>query len=33
MLETLADSLNIMDDLGQSNLGPELVLGPATIAS
>ena len=33
MLETLADSLNIMDDLGQSNLGPELVLPPAAIAS
>jgi hypothetical protein len=33
MLETLADSMNIMDDLGQSDLGPELVLGPATIAS
>jgi uncharacterized coiled-coil protein SlyX len=33
MLETLADSMNIVDDLGQSDLGPELVLGPATIAS
>ena len=37
MLETLADSMNIMDDLGSSDLGPdlgpELVFGPATIAS
>jgi uncharacterized coiled-coil protein SlyX len=33
LLETLADSMNIMDDLGQSDLGPELVLPPAAIAS
>jgi uncharacterized coiled-coil protein SlyX len=33
MIETLADSLNIVDDLGHSDLGPELVLSPATIAS
>jgi hypothetical protein len=33
MLETLADSMNIVDDLGQADLGPELVLGPETIAS
>ena len=33
LLETLADSMNIMDDLGQFDLGPELVLPPAAIAS
>jgi hypothetical protein len=33
MLETLADSMNIVDDPGRSDLGPELVLGPKTIAS
>jgi uncharacterized coiled-coil protein SlyX len=33
MLETLADSMNIVDDLGQADLGPELVLEPETIAS
>jgi uncharacterized coiled-coil protein SlyX len=33
LLETLADSMNIMDDLGQSVLGPELVISPATLAS
>jgi uncharacterized coiled-coil protein SlyX len=33
MLEALADSMNIVDDLGQPDLGPELVPGPATIAS
>ena len=33
MLETLADSMNIVDDLGRADLGPELVLGPETIAS
>jgi uncharacterized coiled-coil protein SlyX len=33
LLETLADSMNIMDDLGQSDLGPELVLPPTAIAS
>jgi uncharacterized coiled-coil protein SlyX len=33
MLETLADSMNIVDDLGRSDFGPELVLGPKTIAS
>jgi uncharacterized coiled-coil protein SlyX len=33
LLETLADSMNIVDDLGQPDLGPELVLGPTTIAS
>src|ERR1017187_3091225 len=33
MLETLADSMNIVDDLGQADLGPEVVLGPETIAS
>jgi uncharacterized coiled-coil protein SlyX len=33
MLETLADSMNIADDLGQPEFGLELVMGPATIAS
>ena len=33
LLETLADSMNIVDDLGRSDLGPELVFGPKTIAS
>src|ERR1035441_501071 len=33
MLETLADSMNIVDDLGQSDLRPELALEAETIAS
>ena len=33
MLETLADSMNIVDDLGQGDLSPELVLVPETIVS
>ena len=33
MLETQADSMNIVDDLGQGDLSPELVPGPETIAS
>ena len=33
MLETLADSMNIVDDLGQADVVPELVLGPETIVS
>ena len=33
MLETLADSMNIVDDLGQADSSPELVLGPETFAT
>jgi len=33
MLETLADSMNIVDDLGQADLRSELVIGLETIAS
>src|ERR1035441_10092455 len=33
MLETLADSMKSVNDLDQADLGPELVLGPETIAS
>jgi uncharacterized coiled-coil protein SlyX len=33
MMETLVDSLSMMDDLDQSELGLELVAGPGSIAS
>ncbi|MEO8370014.1 MAG: hypothetical protein ABI806_12510 [Candidatus Solibacter sp.] len=33
MMETLVDSMNMMDDLGDAALGPELVLPSTTLAS
>ena len=33
MMETLVDSMNIMDDLGDAGFGPELVIPPDTLAS
>jgi predicted RNase H-like nuclease (RuvC/YqgF family) len=33
MMETLVDSMNMMDDLGDAGLGPELVLPSTTLAS
>jgi uncharacterized coiled-coil protein SlyX len=33
MMDTLVDSMDMIDDLGQSDLGLELMLGPKTLAS
>ncbi len=33
MMETLVDSMNMMDDLGDAGLGPELVIPADTLAS